>query len=288
MARIEHLTIPFYAQEDNPLVDTKEIKALFDNDRTMYPRGMIQIVKMQGLGNKFVVIHGPYAIESEQIKDLCDPKNDGGVDGVLVVSPLDNNSMEMKYWNADGSKAEMCGNGLRCAVRFAVDNKMVEPGKIRVRTDAGMLEALWSGKQSNVIEVQVGKVVLGQVPLILCGLTFYTANVGNPHAITFVDDIQHAPVQTIGPVVESNEHFPHKSNVEFVRMISPSKIYVRTWERGVGETKACGTGMVAATATAVMLKDAKLPLSVEVEGGKAEIWLDSAGYWRMLGPAEYI
>jgi diaminopimelate epimerase len=126
----------------------------------------------------------------------------------------------------------MCGNGLRCAARFAVDNKLVDPGVFNVRTDAGVLKAKWDGKDASNIEVQVGKTKINHNPLTLFDRIFYKADVGNPHAVTFVENTRTAPVQEIGPKVESNSEFPNKTNVEFCpssKSTCHTSTYLGTW-----------------------------------------------------------
>jgi diaminopimelate epimerase len=245
-------------------------------------------IKMQGLGNKFVIAQGPIKLTSDEIIQYCKEYDDDGADGLLVVNPINNQTVGMKYWNADGLAAEMCGNGLRCVTRFAIDNKMVKPGTFDVKTDAGQLQVIWDGVDSNKVEVQVGKVVLDQGTIVLHGHEFYEGSVGNPHAVTFVENIDQAPVKDVGPKVENDSYFPNKTNVEFVQVISPDNIRVRTWERGCGETSACGTGMVASAAAAVKFKGAHYPLTVKVRGGSAKVWLDDEQYTRMVGPAEIV
>ncbi len=249
---------------------------------------MTKVTRMQGLGNRFVVFRGPYELEPTQIIDSCNPQADGGADGVLIVTPVDDSQVKMQYWNADGSEAEMCGNGLRCVARFAVDNKMVKPGRFIVETKAGNLKATWDGKNPEQIDVQVGCVKMVTEPIALEGLLFYQADVGNPHIVTFVDNIDKAPVKTLGPVLEIDPHFPNHTNVEFVEVVSPDKLKMRVWERGVGETQACGTGMVACACLSNEIMKTKLPVSVQVPGGQAKVWVDDEGYCRMLGPAKYM
>lgn len=244
--------------------------------------------KMHGLGNTFVVLRGPLQLPSEEVRSYCDNYGPERADGLLVVSPLSDSSVEMKYWNGDGSPAEMCGNGLRCVVRFAVENGLVERGNIIVKTDAGPLEAVWDGKDSEKIEVQVGKATVNNNPISLFNKRFYVVDVGNPHAVTFVKDTASEPVGELGPKVENDEHFPNRTNVEFVEVQGSNKIRLRTWERGVGETKACGTGMVAAANVCMSQNKTSFPLTAEVLGGQAKIWKDADGYTRMLGPASIV
>jgi diaminopimelate epimerase len=247
-----------------------------------------RFIKMQGLGNKFVIVMGPLNITTKDVVRYCKEYGDAGADGLLMVTPIDNQTVEMKYWNVDGSPAEMCGNGLRCVTRFAVDNKMVQPGSFVVNTDAGPLKVNWEGVNPEKVEVQVGKVQFDEEPITLYAHTLYIGSIGNPHAVTFVESTEYAPVEEVGPKVEIDNHFPSKTNVEFVQIISPEMVQVRTWERGSGETLACGTGMAFSAAAAVKFKDAHYPLTVKVRGGSARVWLDDEHYVRMVGPAEIV
>lgn len=241
---------------------------------------------MNGLGNDFIVFSGPLALHAQTIASLCDRRTGLGADGVLIVSPLPDKRVRIQYWNADGSAAEMCGNGLRCTARFAVENSMVRAGNFTVETPVGSLEVICPEDTSSPIEAQIGTVKVDPKPLVLDGKDFYTASIGNPHAITFVKDVTKAPVTTLGPLIEHDPHFPHKTNVEFAEIVSPTHIRLRIWERGVGETQACGTGMVATAITAAQRKETQLPATVTVPGGEARVWLDGAGYARLLAPVE--
>lgn len=245
----------------------------------------MNFTKMHGLGNDFIVIKGPLDIIPAEIARICNRHTGIGADGFLLVSAKGPGRIEMKYWNADGSIAEMCGNGLRCAIRYAVDNKLVQAGKILAETGAGPLKAVWDGQNPEQIEVQVGKVVVDPEPVKLHGSDFYIATVGNPHAVSFVESVESAPVALLGPSIETDPHFPNKTNVEFVEVQSPSSLKMRVWERGVGETLACGTGMVACAAIATQFKDAETSVTITVPGGQATVWVDKEGFSRIKGPA---
>lgn len=247
----------------------------------------LDFTKMHGLGNDFIVLKGPAGIETEKIRQLCDRHMGVGADGLLIISPAEK-GVKMDYWNSDGSSAEMCGNGLRCVARFAVDNQMVTPGEFVVQTAVGPLKVVWDGDDPSAIEVQVGKVLANNRAITICGESFYEANVGNPHAVTFVDNTESTPVASLGPNVENDKHFPNKTNVEFAQVIDKNKLRIRIWERGVGETLACGTGMVATVAVANKLGKTEFPATVEVPGGQATVWLDDEGYARLKGPAEVV
>lgn len=238
---------------------------------------------MDGLKNDFIVFRGPLKLDSEQVAELCNRNSGIGADGVLVVTGDGQGQIIMEYWNADGSKAEMCGNGLRCVARFAVDNILVQAGKFTVRTPAGPLEVICGTDPSEAVDAQIGKVEADLSPTTLYDCSFYKANVGNPHAVTFVDDVDTAPVTSLGPKVETDKHFPNKTNVEFAQVIDSNRLRLRVWERGVGETSACGTGMVAAAILASNIKKTTLPTIVQVRGGDAKVWIDEKGYARLSG-----
>jgi diaminopimelate epimerase len=244
----------------------------------------MKFTKMHGLGNDFIVLAGPQQISAETIAKLCDRNFGIGADGLLIISPYENGA-KMEYWNADGSKAEMCGNGLRCATRFAVENNIVAAGEFLIETAAGRLKVFWGGQDGTAITGQVGKVTVDKDPIEIDGLKFYTALVGNPHAITLVNDVNSVPVTVVGPKIETNQQFPNKTNVEFVRIEDKNNINLRIWERGVGETKACGTGMVSAAVVCERLGKTAFPTQLHVPGGSAEAWVDSEGFACLRGPA---
>ncbi len=247
----------------------------------------LDFTKMHGLGNDFIVLKGPIEIKPEQIHQLCDRHTGVGADGLLIISSAEK-GVKMDYWNSDGSVAEMCGNGLRCVVRFAVDNQMVKPGEFIVQTAVGPLKVVWDGEDPKAIEVQVGKASAEDQPFTVCGESFYEANVGNPHAVMFVENTDSSPVTSLGPRVEHDSHFPNKTNVEFVQIVDKDKLRLRIWERGVGETLACGTGMVAAATVTNKLGKTEFPTVIEVPGGSAAVWRDDEGYSRIKGPAEVV
>ena len=245
------------------------------------------LTKMHGLGNTFVVLMGPLSPEPYEVIELCSAYGEEAANGLIIVSPVDVKTVSMKYWNSDGSPAEMCGNGLRCAVRFSVDNGIVAPGSFCVQTDAGILEAIWDGKNSDRIEVQVGRPVYDDERhvegyRILCG------SIGNPHAVIFVDDIDSVSVEHIGFALQNSIDFPDGVNVNFVQRNGTHTIKIRTWERGCGETQACGTGMAFSAAAASRTRDVVLPVVVEARGGSAKVWIDDSGFMRMIGPAKLV
>jgi diaminopimelate epimerase len=237
----------------------------------------MKFTKMEGLGNTFLVTKGPHRLTHKKVKELCGNQ----VDGLIVVSPKGIDEVRMQYWNADGSVARMCGNGLRCTAYYAVMNHMVDPGEFTVETDAGKLKVSYSGKPEDQIDTQIGKVQVNPGPVTLYDKKFYLADVGNPHAIAFVENLETAPVESIGKKVETNRFFPDKTNVEFVQVLPEGRVSMRVWERGVGETKACGTGIASVAQVVSQLKGLPLPLEVSCPGGIAKVWEDEDGYTRI-------
>jgi len=260
----------------------------------------LAFTKMHGAGNDFVVLDGvSQSIEVTEplIKTLADRHRGIGCDQVLVLDPPDDPDADFRYtiFNADGSRAGQCGNGARCAGRFLKEKRLTRKRKLLLLTDSEPLhitlnedgrifaglappqfapeaipfEAEQTRHQYN-IEVQGQALSIGAVSM------------GNPHAVLIVDDVRGAPVQTLGPLLESHQRFPARANVGFMQVLSRSEIRLRVYERGVGETAACGSGACAAvvhgiqadlldTEVAVHLPGGKL--SVRWDGEQARVWL---------------
>lgn len=234
--------------------------------------------KMEGLGNDFVVLTDEVDVTPAIVRWLCDRHFGIGADGVLRIG-LANGSVVMTYWNADGGEAEMCGNGLRCVARFVYERKMVPTSSFTVITAVGerRVEALAEPR------VELGPVAVGE-SFVWGGATFYTATVGNPHAVTIVSDPEKIDVARIGHELEAAT--PGGVNVEFVA-VEPESIRLRVWERGVGETLACGSGMVAASAVTRHLGLVADQVEVEVPGGRATVEIESDTSW-LTGPAHTV
>lgn len=239
----------------------------------------MDFTKMQGLGNDFVVLDGPMELDHATVQRLCDRRYGIGADGVLVVTPGD--PIVMGYWNADGSAAEMCGNGLRCVARYAVDRGLVSAKAFVVATPSGQ-RAVIVGDED--VTVELGSIRLeGEVEIE--GRSYQLVDVGNPHAVTVVEDPAQADVEGIGPGVETHPRFPEGTNVEFVA-VTPDGVDVRIWERGVGETLACGTGMAAAVAAARRPEAGEGGVAVRAPGGTGYVEIVDGVAW-LRGPAEY-
>lgn len=246
---------------------------------------VIRFVKMEGLGNDFVVVTGEVGLDREKVVRLCDRRFGVGADGVLRVSS-GGGDVRMEYWNADGSDAEMCGNGLRCVSRFARDRGLTDRDEFEVVTPVGRRHT--RRLSQDRVEVDLGPVTLGE-RVTLDGSAYWLASVGNPHAVTFVDDPAVVDVVGVGSrVAGDRELFPEGANVEFVRATGPGAIEMRVWERGVGETQACGTGIVVSAAVAVAAETVNgNEIEVLMPGGMATVRLDGDANW-LAGPARYV
>lgn len=237
----------------------------------------IHFTKMQGLGNDFVVVEGPLGLAPEEVSALCDRRFGVGADGILVVTRDD--PIRMEYYNADGSAAEMCGNGLRCVARYAYDRGWASDPNFAIQTPVG---ARAVRIMEDIIEVELGRVeVTGTA--VIGDFEFHLVSVGNPHAVVFVEDPGDIDVEAVGRSVQ--DEFPGGINVEFASVVG-SVITMRIWERGVGETLACGTGMSAAVAAAQTSGEIVGRVEVDVPGGRASVEIREGVAW-LRGPAEY-
>ena len=238
----------------------------------------IDFTKMEGLGNDFVVFEGPLAFAAGEVARLCDRRRGVGADGVLVVTDAD--PVRMEYWNADGSEAEMCGNGLRCVARFALLRGMATGDAFDVVTPAGSRRV---EMRDEAVRVELGPITFeGAVDFDDNRLQLVT--VGNPHAVIEVGDTKLAPVASLGPQIEQDSRFPGGINVEFMT-VKEGEVAIRVWERGVGETQACGTGMAAAAAVAAESYGLEGRIPVETPGGWGEVEIVNGVAW-LSGPAE--
>jgi diaminopimelate epimerase len=275
---------------------------------------------MHGCGNDFIVFDDPAgAFSWEQLGEIarrhCDRRFAVGADGLIAVghSALPGDSWgegadyEMRYVNADGSRAEMCGNGIRCVGKYVADVLGDTRDEIRVQTGNGVLPITLHRESGVVTSVTVGmgvpRLESAQIPTTLGNgtaireplelegetLLFTTVNMGNPHAVSFVPAIEERHVHQLGPQVETSPAFPQKTNVEFVETISPRELRMRVWERGCGETWACGTGACATVVAAVLEGHSQYgeDVTVHLNGGDLTIqWPSAEDAVLMTGPAE--
>ena len=260
---------------------------------------------MHGLGNDFVLVDGrKFKISNLKkfSKDVCHRRFGIGADQVLILGSSKKADFRMDIYNADGSQVEMCGNGLRCLAKHVVDEKLTKKSEVSVETPSGIQVVKVIGK--NKIQVDMGEPILKgrDIPVRLSGRVInrpirvdgreYRAtclSMGNPHCVIFVDDPKTFPVEKTGPVIEKHNIFPKKTNVEFVKILSDHEIEMRVWERGAGETMACGSGACAAVVAAALngLTDRKV--DVKLLGGTLQVeWSREKGHVLMVGPAETV
>jgi len=274
----------------------------------------IDFVKMHGLGNDFILIDclskplGDLSFLSYLAKRLCNRHFGIGADGLMLILPSSQTDLKMRIFNYDGSEAQMCGNGIRCFAKYAYENKLVSKNKFTVETLAGIItpELIFKEKEISGIKVDMGIPKLKRREIPMEGENASTVvdetikidskyifkitcvSMGNPHCITFVNDVQSIPVDEIGPKIENHPLFPEKTNVEFIQVLNKQEINFRVWERGVGETLACGTGACAALVAAVLNKKTGRKAIIHLPGGDLDIqWADD-GHVYMTGPAELV
>ena len=269
---------------------------------------LLRFTKMHGLGNDFVVIDAitqNVQINPALARFLADRHFGVGCDQVLVVEPSDSPELDFKYriFNADGSEVAQCGNGARCFAKFVRDQQLTNKQLIRVQTASGVLE-LQVKDQLISVAMGVPRLQAEEVPFVATGNsqgldeTSHTLNInnidysmsvlsmGNPHAVLLVDDIASAAVNTLGPKIGEHAQFPEGVNVGFMAIRSPSEIDLRVYERGVGETLACGSGACAAVVAGQLQDLLESPVKVNLGGGHLTIeWAGHSEPVIMTGPA---
>ncbi len=244
----------------------------------------MDFVKMEGLGNDFIVLRGPRSPSPDEVARWCDRRRGVGADGVLVVTAGDRAGVEMEYWNADGSWAEMCGNGLRCVARYAVESGLVDDSSFEVATPSGPRRVVVSDES---VRAELGEVSSHGELQHLAGYELASVAVGNPHVVAFVTDCGAVPVAEVGPVIELDPSYPDGANVGFATVLGPDRIALRVWERGAGETLACGSGAAAAVAEALRSGHTGPSVTVELPGGELLVEIVSGSAW-IEGPARSV
>jgi len=243
---------------------------------------------MHGIGNDFVMIADPdskLTLSADLVRSLCDRRFGIGADGVIRVAPgTEGGELLMDYVNSDGSIGEMCGNGIRCLAVFAQDEGLTASSEMKIETRAGL--KVVSVLSDGYVRVDMGAPIFAasEIPLLWGGDPLHVPlnhqdgcveaavlSMGNPHAVIFVDDPAAVPLATIGPELEVNELFPNKTNVEFIHVDSPNHITMRVWERGSGETLACGTGACAVGVVGRLLGGTAEKVTVSLPGGDLDI-----------------
>lgn len=262
---------------------------------------MIRFLKMHGLGNDFVVFDARkqgLALTRETARAIADRHRGVGCDQLIVIERgRDGFDATMRSVNADGGEVESCGNASRCVARLLIEE--LDRPEVRIQTAGGPLVCAEAGGGNITVDMGPPHFAWDEIPLaretdtksftIEVAGTRYTASavsVGNPHCVIFFDDVEHAPVGKIGPLIETHPMFPKRTNVEFVRVNDREHLRMRVWERGAGETEACGTGACAAAAIAHRLGLAQRKVDVELDGGALTIELCARDdHILMTGPA---
>lgn len=251
---------------------------------------------MHGLGNDYIYVYGAVP---ENVVELCQKASVRrfgiGSDGMIFIEPSEIADFKMRIFNADGSEAKMCGNGIRCVGKYVYDKGYADKTRLRIETLSGVktLELhAYNGKVKTVaVDMGVG-IAQDDLSLDVDGkkIVCTPVDVGNPHAVIFVDDAESAPVETLGPKLEHCRAFPDGVNVEFVEVLNERALRMRVWERGSGMTAACGTG-ACASAIAALRKGFcfyNVPISVQLDGGTLQIQATREGVVMMTGPAETV
>ncbi len=275
---------------------------------------LLKFTKMQGAGNDFVVVDGfstPILLTAAQIKKIANRHFGVGCDQLLIVEKTNLPNVDFKYriFNADGGEVEQCGNGARCFVRFVLDKGLTQKSEIHVETASGMITL--SLQANNQVTVNMGAPIFEPTKLPFIAekrqktyalqtnnhagaghahnIDISAVSMGNPHAVTLVDDVDTANVAELGPLIEAHASFPQRVNAGFMQVINSHEIKLRVFERGAGETLACGTGACAAAVSGIQLGLLKSPVTVHARGGDLHIeWLGEGHAVRMTGEAEIV
>ncbi len=279
----------------------------------------MRFTKMQGLGNDYVYVNcfqEKVENPSETAKRISDRHFGVGADGLILIGPSEQADFEMAMYNADGSRGEMCGNGIRCVAKYVYDYGLTDKTSISVETLGGIkyLDLTIEDGKAVLVRVDMGRPELrareipiiceaadgesaadeAQVidePIVVGGMEYRMTGVsmGNPHAVVFLEDVEGFDIEKIGPKFEEHERFPRRINTEFVRIIDRERIEMRVWERGSGETLACGTGACAAVVASILNGLAGREVTVKLKGGDLLVeWDQESGKVYMTGPAEVV
>ena len=271
----------------------------------------IEFAKYHGLGNDFILVDNRTAAEPcitpEQAIVWCDRHFGIGADGVIFVLPGQaGTDYTMRIYNSDGSEPEMCGNGIRCFARFVAELEgTTEPRSYQVHTLAGVITPKLEASGLVTVDMGEPRLIAAEIPTTLgqpdqqvVNETLTVADqdwsvtcvsMGNPHCITFVEDVAAIPLETLGPQFETHTAFPKKINTEFIEVVRPDYLKMRVWERGAGITLACGTGACASLVAAVLTGKSDRRATVELPGGPLDIeWSETNNHLYMTGPAEKV
>ncbi len=272
----------------------------------------MKFTKMQGCGNDYVYINGfEEQIEtnqkSELVRYLSERHFGIGSDGVVFINPSDIADFEMEMYNADGSRAEMCGNAIRCVAKYVYEKGMITKEQFTIES-MGKIKNITLIKEGNCVKlIRVGMgapelrtekipaiydtdMVINK-PIEVDGTIWMgtCVSMGNPHVVFFVDDVKHMDIESIGPKFENHTMFPNRTNTEFVRVIDKNTVEMRVWERGTGETLACGTGCCATAVACILNHKTDTKVLVKVLGGEILVeWDKDSNEVYMTGPGEFV
>ena len=269
-----------------------------------------RFTKMHGTGNDYVYVNG-FEQEIENPGELSIRISDRhfgiGSDGLILIVPSKVADCRMRMYNADGSEGAMCGNGIRCVAKYAYEHGIVHSDRITVETQSGIktLDLMVEDGKVTYVKVNMGVAVLEPAcipvtaegddfisqPLVVDGKEYKATcvSMGNPHAIVYVDDVKNLPIEKIGPLFEKHERFPNRVNTEFVKVLDRNTVEMRVWERGSGETLACGTGACATAVACILNGLTEEKVTVKLLGGDLEIeWDREKNKVFMTGPAKVV
>lgn len=269
---------------------------------------MLKFIKMQGLGNDYVYVdcfRQPMPADPAALAQKIANRNFGvGGDGLILVCPSDKADARMRMFNADGSESEMCGNGVRCVAKLVHDHGIAKKNRLTIETGRGVLtlDLEIEGGKTRRVKVDMGEPILeaAKIPTTLPGnppkeaeivvdgkaYAFTCVSMGNPHAVTFVEEFPEALIHGVGPKVETHAVFPRRTNVEFVRVDNRGEYTMRVWERGSGETLACGTGACAVLVAGVLTGRLDRKVIGHLRGGDLLLeWDEATNHVFMTGPA---
>src|SRR6185503_4626391 len=248
----------------------------------------LEFSKLHGTANDFVYVDARAGVPWDPAmlaRRVCDRHRGIGADGLILLLPSERADCRMKIVNSDGSTAEMCGNGIRGFAKFVLDGGLVRANPLRVETDAGVKTVVAELAGGRVDRDADGEVL--EHPLEVAGRRYQVTclSMGNPHCVTFVDDVAGLALSEIGPRFEHHAFFPKRVNTEFIHVASPTRLDMRVWERGAGETLACGTGACAAAVAAARTGRAERRCTVVLPGGELEIEWRADDHVVMTGDA---
>ncbi|WP_289700068.1 diaminopimelate epimerase [Duncaniella muris] len=275
--------------------------------RSKKDRELISFTKMHGIGNDYIYINCMESVP-DRLPELAEEMSDRhfgvGGDGIVLICPSDKADFRMRMFNNDGSEARMCGNASRCIAKYVHDHKLTDKTCISLETLSGIKVLSLNMSPSGEVEsvtVDMGEPELnaGLVPVrstaekmveepvaTSCGEVRVTAvSMGNPHGVVFVDRIEDVPFETLGPELEKHSMWPDRANIEFLQIISPSEARMRVWERGTGETLACGTGACASAVAAALTGRCGREVTIHLRGGDLHIRWANNGHVMMTGGA---